>query len=160
MNAARANFMECEFKQFLMAYHDGALDEARRAQIERHLPQCPACAAELGQFRSLSRFIETSVSLPAGLSQIARHRLHQRIDAAMDDGLLRAARIVSAIAACVLAGCSIALLRSNPISPAPPPWVEVAAQTDSSAGSATAEASTPAAVWYLASASARSDESP
>jgi anti-sigma factor RsiW len=151
---------DCEFKNLLMAYHDGALDEARRAEIERHLPQCLQCASELAQLRSLSNLIESSVTVPTGLSQIARHRLHQRLDAAMDEGVLRAARIVSAIAACVLAGSSVWLMRTRELSPAPPPWVEVATQTDTASAVATPESSTPAAVWYLASASNRSDESP
>jgi|SRR5580658_3055705 anti-sigma factor RsiW len=148
---------DCEFENLLTAYHDGALDAARRAEVDRHIQGCPACAAELAQLRSLSQLIESNVSLAPGLSQIARHRLHNRLDAAMDEGILRAARIVSAIAACILAGSSIWLMRAREISATPPPWVDVAAQADTSSAMATPEASTPAAVWYLASAS---NESP
>jgi anti-sigma factor RsiW len=150
---------ECEYQNSLTAYHDGSLDPQRSAQIESHLAQCPGCSAELARLRSLSQLIQSNVSLPAGLSQIARHRLHARLDSAMDDGILRAARFISAIAACVVVGCSIGLLRARDVSAAPPPWVDVAVQTDTAAASANPDASTPAAVWYLASAN-RSDESP
>lgn len=149
---------DCSFQNSLMAFSDGQLDEQRRAEIERHLPQCPACAKELAQLQALSRAVAPELASQPGLSQIARHRLHAKLDSVMDDGLLRAARFISAIAACVLAGCSVSLLRSKELSPAPPPWVEVASQSDTSIAST--DNTSPAAVWYLASASNRSDEAP
>ncbi|MGA3066677.1 MAG: zf-HC2 domain-containing protein [Tepidisphaeraceae bacterium] len=149
---------DCEFQNSLMAYSDGQLDEPSRAQVERHLQECPACAAELAQLRALSRNVGAVLAAQPGLSQIARHRLHAKLDSVMDDGILRAARFISAIAACVLAGCSIWLVRGHQLSPAPPPWVDVASQSDTSIASS--DNTSPAAVWYLASATNRPDELP
>jgi anti-sigma factor RsiW len=149
---------DCPFQKSLMAFNDGELDEQRRAELDAHLPQCPACSAELAQLRALSSLVATGLASQSGLSQIARHRIHARLDSAMDEGVIRAARIISAVAACVLAGSCVWLMRSRELSAAPPPWVEVASQSDTSIASA--DTSSPAAVWYLASASNRTDESP
>jgi anti-sigma-K factor RskA len=39
---------------FLGAYVLGALDDDERREAERHLAECPACAAELAEFRGLT----------------------------------------------------------------------------------------------------------
>jgi hypothetical protein len=103
-------------------------------------------------------------SAPAAhLSQIGLHRLHRRMDQAMEEGLLRFMRVLNAVAACVLVAGSAWLLmkmrdeRTVEIStPAAPPWVDVAEVSDSPSGAY----STPAAAWYLADDSGRSDEAP
>ena len=46
---------DCEEASRLTAYHDGELSPSDRAQFERHLSQCPRCAAELGRIRKLDR---------------------------------------------------------------------------------------------------------
>lgn len=39
--------MNCiELERLLCEYAEGSLDEARKAEVERHLAACPACAAE------------------------------------------------------------------------------------------------------------------
>jgi len=39
--------MNCvELEKLLSEYAEGSLDEARKAEVERHLAACPACAAE------------------------------------------------------------------------------------------------------------------
>ncbi len=148
--------MTCDLSTQLQAYHDGELPAGARAAFERHLPTCAACAAELAQLRATSAAFATE-SRPQ-LSQIARHRLHNRIDEAMERGLVRIAWSLSGVAAAVLIGGSVWLLQMKDQSQpaAPPPWVEAAASARST-GDVTA---TPAAQWYLVDSSSRSEELP
>jgi anti-sigma factor RsiW len=145
----------CPFHDWIGAYHDGELDESRRAQMDQHLEACPPCAAELAELKKLSGlFVETE--LPR-LSPMAMRRLHRRLDAAADEGVIRLARVASALAACILVAAAVALMRLQPSQTpaAEPPWVGIASTgTDSTS----VEAATPAAAWYLSNATARADE--
>jgi anti-sigma factor RsiW len=148
----------CPTSQQLSAYHDGELDEALRLEIQRHLPACPACSAELARLDALSKLLAESA--PAKLSQIGLHRLHRRVEQAMEEGLIRFVRVLNTVAACVLiAGSAFLMMRSRQdrtvetSTPAAPPWVgvDVAEASDSSTGAST----TPAAMWYLTDDSSR-----
>ena len=56
--------MSCErAPSFLGAYVLGALDPDDRRDAERHLAECPACAAELAEFRGLTAHLDR---VPAG----------------------------------------------------------------------------------------------
>jgi anti-sigma factor RsiW len=149
----------CPFNEQISAFHDGEVDHVRRAEIEQHLRDCPSCAAELDRLQAMSRLLMAAPS--ARLSQIGLHRLHRRMDQAMEEGLLRFVRVFNAVAACVLVAGSAWLLmqtrevRTVETTPAAPPWVDVA--SDSSTGAY----STPAAAWYLADDTNRTtDEAP
>jgi anti-sigma factor RsiW len=134
----------CPTSQQLSAFLDGEVEETRRAEIEEHLRDCPACAAELDRLQAVSRLLNSGLSNSAGaarLSQIGLHRLHRRMDQAMEEGFLRFVRVLNAIAACVLVAGSAWLLMKT---------------RDSRA----VENATPAAAWYLADDSGRSDEMP
>jgi anti-sigma factor RsiW len=150
----------CPFSEQLEAFYDGELDQSRRGEIERHLPQCPSCAAEARRLEAMSRLL---ASWPGPkLSQIGLYRLHSRVDQAMEEGVLRFARLLSAIAACVLVAGSVWLVKARDdrtveiATPVAPPWADVVVASDSPTGAY----STPAAAWYLADDSARNDESP
>ena len=98
---------ECEQQVQLDAYHDGELSPAERSVIEAHLRDCPSCAAELAEIRSLSGvFSRTAPPEPSHeqLLQLARSVRAERSDALM---LLRLFR-VTAIAAAVLLACALA----------------------------------------------------
>jgi len=152
----------CPFTEQLDAFHDGELDEASRARIERHLAECPECSAEIGRLQSISQLF---VSLPAPrLSQISMHRLHRWTDEAMEEGLLRIMRVLSAVAACLLVAGSALLVKTREnrtveaSMPVAPPWADV---VDTSDNSSSVAYSTPAAAWYLADdTSTRSDDAP
>jgi anti-sigma factor RsiW len=148
----------CPFNEQLGAYHDGELDADRRAALDRHLPQCPACRAELVELAALSRLLAEAPQ--PRLSQMSMYRLHRAADAVMEDRLLRTARRLSAVAACALVVCGALLMLTNETRPtpaAPPPWVDVPAWAGESSSLA---ANTPAAAWYLADASNRPREMP
>ncbi|MGD0539903.1 MAG: zf-HC2 domain-containing protein [Tepidisphaeraceae bacterium] len=150
----------CPFSEHLEAFYDGELDESRRSEVVSHLPQCPSCTEELGRLQAMSRML-LSGSSPR-LSQIGLYRLHNRVDQAMEAGVLRIVRVLSAIAACVLVAGSAWLIRAREdravenTMPVAPPWADVVEASDSPSGAY----STPAAAWYLADDSARSDDSP
>jgi anti-sigma factor RsiW len=151
----------CPTSQQLSAFHDGEVDETRRTEIEEHLRDCPACAAELDRLAAVSRLFTTVPSIR--LSQIGLHRLHRRMDQAMEEGFLRFVRVLNAIAACVLvAGSAWLLLKTRDsraveiATPAAPPWVVSEVSDDTPTGAY----STPAAAWYLADDSGRTDEAP
>jgi len=148
----------CPTSQQLSAYHDGELDEALRLEIQRHLPTCAACNAELARLGALSALVAEAPG--AKLSQIGLHRLHRRVEQAMEEGLMRFVRVLNTVAACVLiAGSAFLVMRSRQdrtvenTTPAAPPWVgvDVAEASDSSTGAST----TPAAMWYLTDDSSR-----
>src|SRR4051794_30112633 len=98
-----------EFEQRIAAYHDGRLDDAAAAQVEAHVRDCAACAAELRELEALSQMM-ASVP-PARLSQIGLARIHRAVDAVVDDqsGVIKLARWLSAAAAIVLVGASVTL---------------------------------------------------
>ncbi|HSV15479.1 MAG TPA: zf-HC2 domain-containing protein [Tepidisphaeraceae bacterium] len=151
----------CALNTKLDAYHDGELAGAELASFERHLAECGECSRQLAQLRAMSDLFAAAPQVK--LSQIAMHRLHQRIDVGgADQGLLRLGWTMSAIAASLLLVGSVWLTRmSNPTTTpeAAPPWVgvPVVAQADPAYREI---AATPAAQWYLADASTRNDEIP
>lgn len=152
--------ISCPQSNRLSAYHDGELDAEARASVEAHLAQCPACAAELADMAAMSNLFATAQR--PGLSQIAAYRLGNRVRELFSDDMLRVARRLRAIAACVLVVCSIWLLRSSnsrpsvtQVAPSTPPWIDVAVATSAETNSL--DATTPAAAWYVADFSSRGD---
>jgi hypothetical protein len=153
----------CPNSQQISAYHDGELDAAARQEVGRHLSQCAACARELEDFGAMSG-IFASAARPR-LSQMSLYRIHNKADSVMDEGLVRTARMLSAIAACVLVTASAALMLrgSQPaqnreeLSTTAPPWVDIAVPSDRPS---TVANSTPAAAWYLANIRNSTDEAP
>jgi anti-sigma factor RsiW len=154
---------DCPFQDRIQSYADGELDDAARAEVERHLPACPSCAAELAALRALSQHVAQTLAKQPEISQIALHRVHARVNSVMDEGILRFARVLGAIAACLLVGATIGLAqfrtRETQEAPVAPPWVGVSASNDSVSDVASADSSTPAAAWYLADAN-RTEDSP
>ena len=103
------------------------------------------------------------------LSQFANHRLRLHAEGLVESEALRLVRTVRAIAACVLAAASIWLwlFTGSPAMPdtealatsqiaAPPPQLDVA--VTASAETQSLDTTTPAAAWYLADISSRSDD--
>jgi len=159
--------MACNFGHRLSAYHDGELDAAARAEFDRHIDQCPECALDLAEMASLSRMLMDNS--PPRLSQIGLHRLHNRVDVVVRADVLRTARMLQAVAACVLVGASILMMRlpgttitgveTAQVQPqSPPPWVDLAVNV--TVETTQIDATTPAAAWYLADISSRSDDLP
>jgi anti-sigma factor RsiW len=151
--------MNCPTSEQLSAFHDGEIDEIRGVEIEGHLRQCRLCVAEVERLEAMSRLLGAAPA--ARLLPIGLHRLHRRVDQAMEEGFLRFVRVLNAIAACVLIAGSAWLMaktrqdqRAQSPMPAAPPWVGVDVVSDSPSGAA----STPAAAWYLAEDSSRGDD--
>lgn len=151
--------MPCSQSQLLSAYHDGELTAAQRQELELHIAQCPACAAELTELQSISNLF-TAAARPH-LSHFSQFRIRQAAEALPRDQILRLARRVRAIAACVLLGASVWLWnQSGGVSgteqvSAPPPQVDLA--ITATEATQNMDATSPAAAWYLADASSRSD---
>lgn len=99
---------ECPHAQQLSAYHDGELSPAAGAEMEQHLRECPACAAELARLRELSGLLD-GLAEP-GIPPRVLHRLHRRADDSSRIGIRRIAEVVCAAAAVVLLACSFGLL--------------------------------------------------
>ncbi len=153
--------VSCPTSEELSAFHDGEMDSVRRVEIEGHLRQCRSCEAEMTRLEAMSRLLGAAPA--AKLSPIGLHRLHRRVDEAMEEGFLRLVRVLNTIAACVLiAGSAWLMMKTREaqtvenIAPAAPPWVDVAETSDSPSGAA----STPAAGWYLAGDSSHVEDSP
>ena len=119
--------------------------------------------AELASLKAMSQLL--LIAQPR-LSQMSEHRLHNRAQRAMDEGLVRFARIVSGIAAVILVAASAGLVYRNShmgdagtpnntmvasSTEVNPPWVEVPVATDNEA--TLIAQSSPVAVYYLSDAS-------
>jgi anti-sigma factor RsiW len=115
---------ECKQAERLGAYHDGELSGAARAEMEQHLGQCPACAAELKRLRRLSELF--SAAAAPKLSPEALMRLHSRVDVIPMADLRRVAEVVGAIAASILLVCTIWLVKGRPAIDVIPVWETVA----------------------------------
>jgi anti-sigma factor RsiW len=155
--------MDHPTEQQLSAYHDGELAPADREALSAHLLLCKLCMDRIEQLKQISSIIASST--PVGMSQIALHRLHARIDEVMEPvwekGLIRWAWEVSGIAAAILLVGSIYLAMAGDSSNASasvsvPPWVASRASADPAVG----ESATPAAEWYLVDARNSSDSNP
>ncbi len=148
--------MTCEYESQLHAYHDDELDASSRAAFENHLGRCAACAASLAELQNISALFAATPR--EHLSQIAKHRLSNQIDASMERGLVRFAWSLSGVAAAVLLCGSFWLsqVKSREVTHVAPPWVEAVVSSHNLSDSA----ATPAAQWYLADASSRNEDVP
>lgn len=157
-----------QFAQKIEAYHDDRLDAATAAQVEAHVKTCAACAAELQALRALSQMF--SELPPARLSQIGLARVHGAVDAIADEerGVLRMARWLSAAAAVVLLGATLALTSLSsqsaqaqsssselPATVLPQAWERVA-MSGSDATSSSQQSNVVDAEWIVADLSRRS----
>ncbi len=70
--------------QHVSAYIDGDVDEALRAEIDRHLEHCEICSAVMDSTRNVVVLMadERVFEIPAGFSE----RLHRRIDLVLEGG--------------------------------------------------------------------------
>src|SRR5882757_171181 len=138
----------CPSNLELNAYHDGELDDARREELERHLVYCMACVAQLSELQMLSGMFAMA---PARmLSEVGVRRLHRRVDGEMDQGIIRLARVLSAIAACVVLVGSFWLTRMHDqTAGSAPPWVMPKNVEEASVQNL----ASPVGQWYLADAS-------
>jgi anti-sigma factor RsiW len=96
----------------LNAYLDGELPQAGAADVERHLRECPSCAAELAALRALAGALADleGAAVPsrfaARVLDAARARDAARRAPALPFGLLRAgpvSRVLLRMAACLVA---------------------------------------------------------
>jgi len=102
----------CSYSMQLSAYHDGELSPDDRDQLERHLSECPACAAELEQFRRLSAILDTAPR--PQLSDKSRRELYALAPQVQDAGYLRIAKWVTAMAASVMLAASVWVMSHQP----------------------------------------------
>lgn len=149
---------DCPKERAIEAYHDGELPPEQIPALEAHLAKCNPCQLIVQRIVVLSRLLSESTG--PQLSQIARARVYRRVEAALDRGLVRLAWTFSGMAASVLLAGSLwlASAKQTPAAAAAPPWISVAYSSET--GSSASQPATPAAEWYLADASGRSDEQP
>jgi anti-sigma factor RsiW len=145
----------CLTSEELSAFHDGRVSGERLELIQSHIATCEPCGLEIARLSALSHLFASAVR--PQLSQIARHRLHDKVDLAMERGLIRFGWTISGIAASILLVGSALLMHVDNVrrtNEAAPPWLGVAATSDTDA--VVANAQTPAAALYLADASSGS----
>ncbi len=135
------------------AYHDGELAGAERQAVEQHLAHCPACARRFERLQAISG-VFAATERPR-LSQIAAARMQRRMEEVMRRSRVERDRMrlvwrCGAAAACIVVAGSLWLLQTPKPAEAAPPWMEIAAATDTDP--AIRQAGSPAAQWYLASA--------
>ena len=114
----------CEQANRLGAYHDGELAGPDRAALERHLRQCPSCAAELARIRRLTDLVGSAT--PPAMPRASLDRLHRAVESVRSTGIVSLAEAMAAIAATILLTCILTLALQGPAegstSPMPAPW--------------------------------------
>jgi len=148
---------DCEQASRLGAYHDGEMSADCRTDFERHLAQCPICAAELERIRGLARLLGF-LPLPQ-ISQSALARMHRKVDALPSTSIRRMAGALAAAAAMVLVVCTIGLARWSPAEGAPiamPLW-EAQAVAQQAAEPASGGSEELLASWMVQDLSARNN---
>ena len=102
---------DCQHADRLSAYHDNEMSPPAWAEMEDHLAQCPACAAELARLAKLSRAF---AELPATLvSRQTMQRLHRRLDVVPGQAIAHLAEALTAVAASILIACGVWLWSSS-----------------------------------------------
>jgi anti-sigma factor RsiW len=89
----------CE-PQLLSAYLDGELSPEQAQRVERHVRECPMCAAELEQMRDVSLAISEYSFEDLRPDELAR--VHEAIDRGVDQPVWRLGVILSGLAASIL----------------------------------------------------------
>jgi anti-sigma factor RsiW len=114
---------QCQYITWIGAMLDGELDAARRRELEGHLPTCANCQAELASLTQLSQVVRNDLVAPP-ISTAAMKRLHAQADDLADRSLRHLAEALSGVAAVILIGCSLWLLRTPTVqaSDQMPPW--------------------------------------
>jgi anti-sigma factor RsiW len=108
---------ECEQAGRLSAYHDDQMPPQAREEFQRHLGQCPACAAELERLRRLTGLLASLPVCPMPEGMLPR--LHRAVDRLPTVTVRRMAEVLDAVAAVILAVSVIGLARQAPSQAAP-----------------------------------------
>ena len=110
----------CEYSERLSAYVDAEAGAAEGRAIEAHVATCPACAGELAELRALRRLFAAAGRVPVEWPGHVSRRVHDRVDELMEQqGLLRIARALTAVAASVLVAAAALWMGAAP-TPASP----------------------------------------
>jgi anti-sigma factor RsiW len=140
---------ECEYARRLGAYHDGEMTAASAREMEQHVRDCPACAAELARLRALSPLLAAvaSPALPPG----ALERIRRKVDQARTSGIRRFAEAMLGAAAAILLICSVwmLVLSGSPESDGTIPLWEMAAVLPRDAASESMSVEQQLATWTL-----------
>ena len=147
--------MSCSWNSQLSVYHDGELDASQRSSVEHHVATCAQCSAYLAELRGMSDLF--AAEPVARLSQISVHRLHRRLQVVTEQGIIRLARTLSAVAACVVLAGSFWLTRLQETPQAAPPWTGIPTNVDEVAMS---DSASPVAQYYLTDLSQPVNEQP
>jgi anti-sigma factor RsiW len=107
-----------EVRDLLSAYADGELDLVRAVEIERHLTECPACAADLERTPALSRALaDPSLYYQPPPELAARVRASVRRAAGPGKRLAWRPIVAAVAAAILLAVAAWAAVRGSPSRP-------------------------------------------
>jgi anti-sigma factor RsiW len=117
----------CQYITWIGPMLDGELDAQRRAALEAHLPGCPACQDELETLQQLGAMLRTELKRPS-INAAALQHLHAQVDDSGDRSLRHLAEALSGLAAAILIGCSLWLVRTPSVQASDqlPPWVSLA----------------------------------
>ncbi len=108
--------MTCEEAEILLhALMDGELDAGHAREVEEHIAECPACAAQLAAYREMSQAIAT-----AKMKYTAPLALRRRIEASLPQtqapsrrAVLRGFALGSAVSAIAATGLVAIVLRED-----------------------------------------------
>src|SRR5690349_25121378 len=95
--------VDCGNRVRLDAYHDGELSPAERSDVEAHLRDCPACAADLAAMRRMSGAFADAAPREPSHEQLLRLARSVRAEPAGGRMLLRLFRGTAVAAAVLLA---------------------------------------------------------
>jgi anti-sigma factor RsiW len=98
--------MACDLVVQVHAYHDDALPDVRRAEVEAHLRSCDECSAVLADLRRLSRMVDEAPMVEMPADALVRLRRSMQT-ASSTKAVYRITGWMTAAAAAVLALVSV-----------------------------------------------------
>jgi anti-sigma factor RsiW len=117
--------MVCDKTNLIHRFHDGELSPAQQETVQTHLRDCAECRELLADLRRLSSLIceSPAAEMPDGMVE----RLQQCRLAAADQGILRLAGWMTAVAAGVLIGALLIRNAGRPETASRPAFWETVA---------------------------------
>ena len=131
---------ECPDNQRLSAFLDGELEAGECEAIERHVPECEACAAAMRDFRQISRLVG-HWKMPE-ISSSGLRKLHTKIDVMGWRRLERLAFTLSSMAAALVVATVLWTSENSQATTTIALWEQAAvAPAEYASGNSTPEAS-------------------
>jgi anti-sigma factor RsiW len=138
----------CHLLARIGAYYDGEIGAEERRRIEAHLASCPVCRQELAGLRALSERLASATGPKLARDVIGR--IQGRIEGELNRSLLRTARTLLALAACLFLAFTVWAWQVGPVAARPAAaWETVAVSPQAEPAVASDNPQLATATWIV-----------